>query len=46
MVATTRALRCIIENYQTKDGSIKIPTILQKYMNGKKEIKLQKKKGG
>jgi len=36
-VATTRALRAIIENYQQKDGSIKIPKVLQKYM-GKKII--------
>ena len=36
-VATTRALRAIIENYQQKDGSIKIPAVLQKYM-GKKVI--------
>lgn len=46
MVATTRTLRCIIENYQSKEGSIKIPKVLQKYMNGVKEIKLKKKKGG
>jgi len=38
MVATTRTLRCIIENNQTKEGAIKIPKILQKYMNGMKEI--------
>jgi seryl-tRNA synthetase len=37
-VATGRALRAIIENYQQKDGSIKIPTVLQPYMNGKKII--------
>ena len=36
-VATTRALRAIVENYQQKDGSIKIPKVLQKYM-GKKVI--------
>jgi len=42
MVATTRALRCIIENYQTKQGTIKIPKALQKYMNGLKEIKTKK----
>ncbi len=39
MIATTRALRCILENYQTKEGSIKIPKALQPYMNGLKEIK-------
>ncbi len=44
MVATTRALRCIIENYQTKQGTIKVPKALQKYMNGLKEIKSVEKK--
>lgn len=39
MVATTRMLRILIENYQTKKGTIKVPTVLQKYMNGLKEIK-------
>ena len=38
-IATGRALVAIIENYQQKDGSIKIPTVLQKYLNGKKIIK-------
>ncbi|MBU0615510.1 MAG: serine--tRNA ligase [Nanoarchaeota archaeon] len=36
-VATGRALRAIIENYQQKDGSIKVPTVLQAYV-GKKVI--------
>ena len=36
-VATGRAIRAIVENYQQKDGSIKVPSILQKYM-GKKVI--------
>lgn len=39
MAATTRTLRCIIENYQTKKGTIKVPKALQKYMSGVKEIK-------
>lgn len=30
-LATSRILVAIIENYQQKDGSIKIPTVLQKY---------------
>ncbi len=38
-IATSRALVAILENYQRKDGSIEIPKVLQKYMNGKKEIK-------
>ena len=38
MVATTRMLRLIIENYQTKDGKIKVPKALQSYMGGLKEL--------
>lgn len=38
MVASTRFLRIALENWQTKDGKIKIPKPLWKYMNGKKEI--------
>ena len=44
MVATTRMLRVIIENYQTKQGTIKVPSVLQKYMNNVKEIKPKKAK--
>ena len=36
-IATSRALRAIAENYQQKDGTIKVPTVLQKYI-GKKLI--------
>ncbi len=39
MVPTTRTLRILIENYQTKEGTIKIPKALQQYMGGKTEIK-------
>jgi seryl-tRNA synthetase len=38
-IATGRALRAIIENYQQKDGSIKVPAVLVPYMNGVKIIK-------
>jgi len=38
--AIGRTLIAILENYQQKDGSIKIPKVLQKYI-GKKEIKKQ-----
>jgi seryl-tRNA synthetase len=38
-VATSRALVAILENQQTKEGTIKIPKVLQKYMYGKTEIK-------
>lgn len=41
-VAIPRMLRAIIENHQTKEGTIKIPKALQPYMMGKKEIKAQK----
>jgi len=37
-VAVGRALVAVIENYQQEDGSIKIPDVLQKYMNGVKKI--------
>tara|TARA_Y100000034_G_C6781117_1_gene349157 strand:- start:414 stop:911 length:498 start_codon:yes stop_codon:yes gene_type:complete len=37
-LATSRALVAIMENYQQKDGSIKVPKVLQKY-TGFKEIK-------
>lgn len=36
-IATSRAIRAIVENYQQKDGTIKVPQVLQKYM-GKKVI--------
>jgi len=38
-IATSRAIVVIMENYQQKTGEIKIPLVLQKYMNGKKIIK-------
>ncbi|MDO5845281.1 MAG: serine--tRNA ligase [Methanocorpusculum sp.] len=34
-VATSRALRCILENYQTEDGQVEIPKVLRPYMGGK-----------
>jgi len=37
-LATPRLLISLIENYQQKDGSIKVPAVLQSYMNGKKFI--------
>ena len=40
-IATSRAIRAIVENYQQKDGTIKVPAVLQKLMRkkviGKKE---------
>lgn len=37
MVATSRAMVSILENYQQKDGTVKVPKVLQPYM-GKKVI--------
>jgi len=37
-IATSRAIIAILENYQTKDGTVKIPKVLRDYV-GKKEIK-------
>ncbi len=39
MVAASRMLRAIAENFQTKEGTILIPKPLRPYMNGLKEIK-------
>lgn len=38
-IASSRLPIAIIENYQTKDGTIRIPDILQPYMGGLKEIR-------
>ena len=42
VIATSRALVAIMENNQNKDGTINIPTVLQKYMGGKKKIEKKK----
>ncbi|HUW43452.1 MAG TPA: serine--tRNA ligase [Bacillota bacterium] len=42
-IATERMMTCIVENHIQKDGSIKIPKALQKYMNRQKIIKKKKK---
>ena len=39
LVATERTLVAIMENYQTRDGSINIPEALQVYMGGAQKIK-------
>ncbi len=39
LVATERTMVAIIENYQTAEGSVKIPKVLQKYMGGLEEIR-------
>jgi len=38
MVATSRAMVAILENYQQKDSSVKVPDVLVPYMNGIKVI--------
>lgn len=38
-MASTRTLVAILENNQQKDGSVKIPKVLQSYMNGITEIR-------
>jgi len=41
LVATERTLVTIMENYQTSQGNIEVPDILQKYMGDMKEISLK-----
>ncbi|MBR9691376.1 serine--tRNA ligase [Candidatus Woesearchaeota archaeon] len=42
VMATSRAMVAILENYQNKDGSVNIPKVLQPYMNGKTKIEAKK----
>jgi seryl-tRNA synthetase len=44
VLASPRALIAFMENNQQKDGSIKIPKVLQSYMGGKKVIGVEEKK--
>ncbi|MDD9912861.1 MAG: serine--tRNA ligase [Alphaproteobacteria bacterium] len=44
-ISICRAMIALVENHQQADGSIKIPEVLQPYMNGKTEIKPLKEKG-
>ena len=37
-IATSRALRAILENYQQKDGTVKVPAVLVPYMDEKKVL--------
>ncbi len=41
LVATERTMVGILEYYQTREGSVEIPDVLQRYMGGMKEIKNQ-----
>ena len=38
-IATSRALRAIVENYVDEKGVIQVPKVLQPYLNGLKEIR-------
>ena len=38
-LATSRTMIAILEQYQQKDGSVKVPEVLRPYMNGKRVIK-------
>jgi len=38
MIATSRAMVAILENNQQKNGTVKVPSVLVKYMKGKKLI--------
>lgn len=42
-LATARAIVAILENFQTKKGTVKVPEVLWPYMNGITEIKPKKK---
>ncbi len=42
-IATSRTMVAILENFQQKDGSIKVPNVLVPYMHGKKFIGLKPK---
>jgi seryl-tRNA synthetase len=39
LVATERTIVAILENYQTSNGTVQVPDVLQHYMGGTKEIK-------
>lgn len=39
LVATERTLVAILEDYQTANGTVEVPEVLQKYMSGIKELK-------
>ncbi|MGJ8663938.1 MAG: serine--tRNA ligase, partial [Marinicella sp.] len=39
-LAVGRTLIAVMENHQNADGSITVPQVLQKYMNGKTTINL------
>lgn len=42
VMATSRMMVAILENYQTKEGGVRVPKVLWPYMGGVKEIKPKK----
>lgn len=44
VLASPRALIAVMENNQQKEGSIKVPKVLQPYLGGKKIIEIKKEK--
>ena len=42
-VAVGRALLAILENFQNEDGTVRIPEVLQPYMNGLDKISVNEK---
>jgi seryl-tRNA synthetase len=40
-LAVGRTLVALLENYQQKDGSVRIPQVLQSYMGGEAVISLE-----
>jgi seryl-tRNA synthetase len=43
LIATERTMVSIIENYQTDNGTVQVPDVLQKYMGDTKAIKVYRK---
>ena len=41
-LATSRIMVAILENFQTKEGTVKVPKVLWPYMNGIQELKRKK----
>ncbi|MFA6333679.1 MAG: aminoacyl--tRNA ligase-related protein, partial [Methanoregula sp.] len=37
-IATSRAMRAILENYQQEDGTVIVPEVLRPYMNGRDHL--------
>jgi seryl-tRNA synthetase len=37
-IATPRLLAAVVENYQTADGRVRVPRVLQPYLGGRAEL--------